>query len=127
MHDRRRVHDRRETRPHAGEAACLLATLCYGIVFVRLRRHVAGRGLPAVPVATVQVGLAAAALLALPPVIAAQPIHLTVCVAGAVLALGVLGTGLAYVWNTNVVTGWGRRTRPPSRTSRRWSACSPGR
>jgi len=23
------------------------------------------------------------------------------------LALGGLGTGLAYVWNTNVVTGWG--------------------
>ena len=41
------------------------------------------------------------------PWVAATPVHLTPRVVGALLALGALGTGLAYVWNTNVVAGWG--------------------
>lgn len=90
-----------------GQAACLLATLCYGVAFVYLRRHVAPRRLPAVPVATVQIGLAAVLMLALTPLVADQPAHLTGRVVAAVAALGALGTGLAYVWNTNVVSGWG--------------------
>lgn len=91
----------------AGQVACLLATFCYGVSFVYLRRTIAPRRLAAVPVATVQVGLAAALVLALAPVVAAQPVQLDGRVVAAVLALGVLGTGFAYVWNTNVVTGWG--------------------
>jgi len=91
----------------AGELACLGATFSYGLAFVYLRRTLAPRKLPAVPVATVQVGLGAAIMLALSPILAAQPMHLNARVVAAVLALGVLGTGLAYVWNTNVVTDWG--------------------
>jgi drug/metabolite transporter (DMT)-like permease len=45
------------------QAGCLLATACYGISFVYLRRFVAPRGLPAVPLATVQVGLGAVLML----------------------------------------------------------------
>lgn len=90
-----------------GPGACLLATFSYGLAFVYLRRRVAPRGLRAVPVATVQVGLGAVMMLALSPLLAAQPTHVTGRVVAAVLALGVLGTGLAYVWNTNVVVGWG--------------------
>ena len=33
--------------------------------------------------------------------------HLTPRVVASVLTLGVLGTGLAYVWLTNIVVGWG--------------------
>ena len=90
-----------------GEVACLGATFSYGLAFVYLRRTVAPRRLPAVPVATLQVGLGAAVMLVMSPFLAAQPVHLTGRVVAAVLALGVLGTGLAYVWNTNVVAGWG--------------------
>ncbi len=90
-----------------GEAACLLATLCYGIAFVYLRRFVAPRGLPSVAVATGQVVLGTVIMLLLTPVVAAQPVHLTGRVVAAVLALGVFGTGLAYVWNTDVVAHWG--------------------
>jgi drug/metabolite transporter (DMT)-like permease len=39
--------------------------------------------------------------------IATQPMHLTARVLLSVLALGVLGTGMAYVWNTAVVAQWG--------------------
>ena len=89
------------------QVACLAATASYGIAFVYLRRFVSPRGLAAIPVATVQIGLAALLMLALSPVLARQPVDLSWRVVWAMAALGVLGTGLAYVWNTNVVAGWG--------------------
>jgi drug/metabolite transporter (DMT)-like permease len=58
-------------------------------------------------VATVQVGLGAAIMLVLAPFIATTLVHLSWRVAGSVAALGMLGTGLAYVWNTNIVASWG--------------------
>ena len=90
-----------------GQAACLLATLCYGAAFVYLRRFISPRGLGAIPVATVQVGLGASIMLLLAPLTATAPVHLSWRVGLSVAALGVLGTGLAYVWNTNVVSEWG--------------------
>jgi drug/metabolite transporter (DMT)-like permease len=89
------------------QAACLLATASYGIAFVYLRRFVAPRRLPVVTVASVQVGIAAVIMLLLAPVIAFDQVHVTPRVAASVLALGVFGSGLAYVWNTNVITAWG--------------------
>jgi drug/metabolite transporter (DMT)-like permease len=91
----------------SAQGACLLATACYGAAFVHLRRTIAPRGIPALSVAAVQVGLAAVAMLALAPFVAGAPVTLTPHVVLGVLALGGLGTGLAYVWNTNVVAGWG--------------------
>ncbi|MCU1574349.1 MAG: hypothetical protein JWO93_2431 [Micrococcaceae bacterium] len=90
-----------------GQLACLGATACYGIAFVYLRKFVSPRGLHAVSVATVQVGLGAALMLILTPVITVNSISLTPRVVAAVLTLGVAGTGLAYVWNNNVVAAWG--------------------
>jgi drug/metabolite transporter (DMT)-like permease len=91
----------------AGQLACLGATACYGVALVYLRRFVSPHGLSAIPVATVQVGLGAVIMLALAPIVAATPVQLTPQVVLATAALGVLGTGVAYVWNTNVVAGWG--------------------
>jgi len=79
----------------------------YGAGFTYLRRHVSPRGVPALPVATVQVGLAAVIALALVPWTAAAPVRLTPAVVGNVLALGALGTGAAYIWNTGIVAAWG--------------------
>ncbi len=89
------------------QAACLLATFCYGMAFVYLRRFVSPRGLPALTVATLQVGLGAVVMLALAPFTATAPVYLSYRVVLCVVALGMLGTGVAYVWNTNVVSGWG--------------------
>jgi len=89
------------------QAACLVATASYGVAFVYLRRFVTPRGLPPVTVAGVQVGIGALISLALAPVIAVDRVHLTPRVAASVLALGILGSGLAYVWNTNIVAAWG--------------------
>jgi drug/metabolite transporter (DMT)-like permease len=91
----------------AGQLACLGATACYGTATVYLRRFVSPRGLPAVQVATVQVGLGAVIMLLAAPVVATQPVHPTSRVLASVLILGALGTGLAYVWLTNIVAGWG--------------------
>jgi len=89
------------------QGACLLATLSYGVAYVYLRRFVSPLGLPAITVATVQVGCGAAIMLPVTPWVATQPMTLTPSVVLAVAALGVLGTGLAYVLNTNVVAAWG--------------------
>ncbi|MFK3677262.1 DMT family transporter [Microbacterium sp. NPDC090218] len=89
------------------QLACLGATASYGVAFVYLRRFVSPLGLAAIPVATVQVGLGAVVMLALAPAIAISPVSLSTPVVSAVLALGALGTGLAYVWNTNIVGAWG--------------------
>jgi drug/metabolite transporter (DMT)-like permease len=59
------------------------------------------------PAATVQVSLGAVIMLMLSPVLATGPVRLSVAVVISVLALGAVGTGLAYVWNNNVVTAWG--------------------
>src|SRR3954447_11145300 len=91
----------------AGQLACLGATACYGTATVYLRRFVSPRGLPAVTVATVQVGLGALVMLLVAPFVAATPAHLTPRVVASVLTLGALGTGMAYVWLTNIVMGWG--------------------
>jgi len=90
-----------------GQLACLGATACYGVGFVYLRRFVAGRNLPALTTATVQVLLGAVVMLVATPFIAAPAPVLTGRVVGAMALLGLAGTGLAYVWNTAIVTRWG--------------------
>ena len=36
-----------------------------------------------------------------------QPIELNPAVLASMIGLGVFGTGFAYIWNTNIVAGWG--------------------
>lgn len=43
----------------------------------------------------------------LAPAVATAPIHLSPAVVFSMLALGVLGTGVAYAWNTAIVAAWG--------------------
>jgi drug/metabolite transporter (DMT)-like permease len=89
------------------QLACLGATTCYGLSFVYLRRFLAPRGLDTPTLAFGQVGIGAVLMLALTPVLASSPVHASWPVVLSMLALGVLGTGVAYVWNTNIVTAWG--------------------
>ena len=46
-------------------------------------------------------------MLLLTPVLASSPVHLTLPIVLCLLALGALGTGLAYIWNINVLRAWG--------------------
>ncbi len=90
-----------------GQLMCLGATACYGIGFVWIRRFISPLGLPAASVAFVQVGLSAVVALLLAPLTSLQPVQLDASVVLAMLALGALSTGLAYIWNTQIVAGWG--------------------
>ncbi|MFG2981803.1 DMT family transporter [Streptomyces sp. NPDC048258] len=93
---------------HLGaELACLGATTCYGFAFVYLRRHIAPRALPAVSVAFVQVAIGALIMLAATPWLARSAPRLDTGITLSMVALGAVSTGLAYLWNNNIVQAWG--------------------
>lgn len=87
--------------------ACLGATACYGLGMTYLRRFVSPLGLPAETVAAGQIAVAALVMLLAAPVLATGAVTLTWPIVLSMVALGALGTGLAYVWNTRVVVAWG--------------------
>lgn len=91
----------------AGQLACLGAALCYGITFAYLRTFVTPHRVPAVTTAFLQVGFGAVALLLLTPWVVTSPVTATPAVVGSLVVLGVLGTGVAYLWNINVLLRWG--------------------
>lgn len=95
-----------------GQLACLGAALCYGAAMSYQRRFVAPYKIPGVTSATMNIGIAAVIYILLTPLIATGPVNLTLPVVASLLALGVLGTGMAYVWNYRVLAEWG-----PTRTS----------
>lgn len=81
----------------AGLLACLGAAVCYGGSITYTRRHVSGRGLPPVVLACGQLLLASAIQLVVVAAVGRQSIEIDAPVAGSVLALGLLGTGVAYL------------------------------
>ena len=93
----------------AGVLACAGAVTCYGIAFPYTRRHLVGTGDGPIAIATGQVVLAALFLM---PVVVGQAVlgggGVTLPVAPetivGMLALGSLGSGIAYVMNTHIVT-----------------------
>ncbi|GAB3845043.1 DMT family transporter [Nesterenkonia populi] len=93
--------------PLTAQLACLGATASYGVAFVYLRKFVSPLALPTVAVATAQVGVGAVVLVGALPLSGQPPMLLTPSVVASMLSLGIAGTGLAYIWNTNIVAGWG--------------------
>lgn len=91
----------------AGQLACLGAALCYGVTFAYLRRFVTPKGLTGVTTAFMQIGMGSLALLLLTPWVVSTPVALTPAIVGSLVVLGVLGTGVAYLWNVNVLIRWG--------------------
>lgn len=61
----------------AAQLGCLAATASYGAAFVYLRRYVAPRGLPALTVATMQVGVGGVIMMLLAPFIARDSVVLS--------------------------------------------------
>lgn len=91
----------------AGQLACLGAALCYGITFGYLRRFLTHRGIPGVVTAFMQIGMGAVAMVVATPFLATGPVSLDLPVVLSLVVLGVVGTGLAYLWNMNVLLAWG--------------------
>ncbi|MGP3535249.1 DMT family transporter [Microbacterium sp. RD1] len=89
------------------QLALLGATASYGFSLTYMRRFLAGTGLSGLALATGYIGVGAAIMLALSPLIFLEPVRWDPWVLGSVVLLGVLGTGLAYAWNQNTLAAWG--------------------
>ncbi len=90
-----------------GQLACLGAVTCYGFSFGYIRRFISHRDMPATTIALMNIGIAAAIMVILTPVLAWGPITFSWPVLLSLLALGALGTGVVYIWNMNVLRAWG--------------------
>lgn len=91
----------------AGQLACLGSAVCYGFTFSYLRRFITGRGVTGVTTAFLQIGLGGVIMLLLTPVVALSAVQLSWPIVLSLLALGIVGTGFAYLWNINVLLTWG--------------------
>ncbi len=91
-----------------GVLACIAAITCYGLAFPLTRRHLVGTGDGPIAIAAGQVTLAALFLVPVvvvewvlgSPIVTGPPSAATVL---GILALGGLGSGVAYVLNTHIV------------------------
>ncbi len=87
--------------------AILGATACYGFSFAYMRRFASATGMSALVFAFLNIGIAGAIMVVLTPAIALTPVDLDPWIVGSILLLGCLGTGVAYIWNQNVLRAWG--------------------
>ncbi|WP_100343628.1 DMT family transporter [Compostimonas suwonensis] len=90
-----------------GQLACLGAVTAYGFTYAYMRKFISHRPISGVNVAFLNIGLAGVIMLVLTPFIALGPVSLDWPIVLSLLTLGVLGTGVAYVWNVNVLRAWG--------------------
>ena len=89
------------------QLAMLGATACYGFSLSYMRRYLTDTGVSAVAFTFVYIGVAAVVLLVVTSLVSPEPLRLEPGVVVAIVLLGALGTGFAYVWNQNVVRAWG--------------------
>ncbi|WP_442575236.1 DMT family transporter [Microbacterium sp. F51-2R] len=87
--------------------AILGATACYGFSLAYMRRFVSDTGMSALVFSFLNIGIAAAIMLLLTPVLVLTPVTLHPWIVASIVLLGCLGTGVAYIWNQNTVRAWG--------------------
>jgi drug/metabolite transporter (DMT)-like permease len=93
-----------------GQLACLGAAACYGMAFTYTRRFLARLGHSPVVLAAGQLGMATLILWLASPVVARDPMAVTPTVLASVVALGAVGTGLAYLLYYRLITDAGATT-----------------
>jgi len=87
----------------AGNIACLGAALCYGLAYPYTRRNLSGRLESTIALAAGQVLCGVVELGVVTPFVTSMPSSLPLKVTGSLLALGMLGTGIAYVLNYSII------------------------
>lgn len=94
-----------------GALACLGAITCYGLALPYARRYIVGAPEGPVAITTAQIGSATVLLAPLVLLTGVRP-HgdITWSVGLSMLALGALGTGLAFVWMNRVIAAVGSST-----------------
>lgn len=94
-----------------GVVACLVGVCCYGVAFPYARRHLSSTGEPPIALATGQVVVAAGLMVPVLVLAGARPTgELTASVVAAIVALGVLGSGVAYILSYQIVEAAGAST-----------------
>jgi drug/metabolite transporter (DMT)-like permease len=93
-----------------GAIACLAAAASYGVSYVYMRHFLTGRGTTPIALAASQITVGALILIITAPVLADQAVDLQLDVVASVLALGALGTGLAYLLNYRLIQDEGATT-----------------
>ncbi len=96
-----------------GQLMCLGAAVCYGVAIPYQRRFLSQPGVSGVAIPAGQLLTAAVMLLIVTPLVAGgppAPSRLSLDVVASVLALGALGTGLAFVLNFRVIRFAGATT-----------------
>ena len=91
----------------SGQLACLAAAACYGVGFVYARRFIAHRGIPPLALSAAQLSMAVLLLTVTAPLTMRGELQLTPLSALSVLALGAVGTGLAYLLFYRLITDVG--------------------
>jgi drug/metabolite transporter (DMT)-like permease len=89
------------------QGALLAATACYGFGLSYMRRFLANTGVSALSFSFSYIAVGALVMIALTPVVAWSPVRWDPWVFAAILMLGCLGTGIAYIWNQNTLRSWG--------------------
>ena len=89
------------------QLACLGGTTCYGLGFTYTRRFFRSHTYDSTTVAAGQIGAGALVIAVLTPFIGRSPVNLSPEIIVSVILLGAVGTGVAYIWYTNVINAWG--------------------
>jgi drug/metabolite transporter (DMT)-like permease len=90
-----------------GQLACAAAAGCYGAGFLYTRRHLAGRAISGVALSAGQLICATVMLALLLPFASGPTSHIGLDGLGSLLALGILGSGVAYALNYAIVRAAG--------------------
>jgi len=90
-----------------GHLACAGAAFCYGVGFPYTRRYLASRGESGVALSAGQLVCATILLALIAPFASAPSTNIGLDGLGSVLALGVLGSGIAYALNYSIVRAAG--------------------
>ncbi|UFS58347.1 DMT family transporter [Subtercola endophyticus] len=94
-----------DTLPAQLVMLCSATVYAFGLVY--MRRFVSVSGHDAVTISFLQVSLASLPLLILIPAAVTVSVTFSLVPVGAILILGCIGTGVAYIWNTRIVRDWG--------------------
>ena len=90
-----------------GQLACAAAAFCYGLGFPYTRRFLSSRPEGGVALSAMQLVCATAMLALFIPLSRGPTLHLSWQAVGSLLALGILGSGVAYALNFAIVRAKG--------------------
>ena len=91
----------------AGAIECVAAAACYGISYVYMDKFIARRGISPVALSACQLLAASVILAVVVAVVGAPAPRLTATVVTSIAVLGLIGTGIAYVLNYQIIASDG--------------------